>query len=130
MFNLTDILTYLRASTFTPYDISRKSTCAAPKTPSSKYLKLSLIFITWVFIYYISEFWEFRNQDQKGERSPAVLENSMIDITGNVLTDENLPCIGCPLHGEEDDFRLPPPAYELDEVFLAQRTGNAARVFS
>ena len=52
----------------------------------------------------------------------------MIDITGKVLTGEDLPCTGCPLHGEEDDFKLPPPAYELDDVFLAQKIGNAARV--
>ena len=134
MYNLTDILTYLRASTFTTYDFSLKSSCAAPQTPPSKYLKLSLISITFIIVHYISEYLELRNQDQRPERSPAALENCMIDITGKVLTGQDLPCTGCPLHGEEeeeeDDFRLPPPAYELDEVFLAQKTGNAVRVFA
>ena len=47
----------------------------------------------------------------------------MMDITGM-----RLPSRGSPLHGEENDFKLPPPAYELDKVFFAQRAGNAARI--
>ena len=67
----------------------------------------------------------------------------MTDIRGTLL-----PNTGCPFLDEDDDlklpppaydsdedflenddFKLPPPAYDLDEVFLAQRASNAARIF-
>lgn len=127
MFNLTEMVTYLRASTNTTYRFHQESSGVARKDPPSRNLKLSLIFITAMVFHYIAQYWELKRQDQRQDkrqrRRLAALENSKMDIMGTLM-----PSRGSPLHSREDDFRLPPPAYELDEVFLAQRAGNAARI--
>lgn len=143
MFNLTHILTYLRAFTFTTYDSSQEPSDAVPKVTSSNYMKLALVSVTAMVFSRIFDYQELRRQDRRQESRLAALENSMTDIRGTLL-----PNTGCPFLDEDDDlklpppaydsdedflenddFKLPPPAYDLDEVFLAQRASNAARIF-
>ena len=113
MFNLTYLLTYLQASTFTIYDSSREYSDAVSKDPSSKHMMLCLIAVTAIAVFHICDRRELRERDQRQQNRLAALENGMIDIKGRIL-----PNTGRPLLDEDDDFKLPPPAYELHEGFL------------
>lgn len=110
MFDLTGILTYLQASTPTSYDFSQEDLGAVLKDPSSKYMILCLIAVTAIAFFHIHDRRELRKQDQRQQKKLAALENCVMDIAGRLL-----PELGCPLLDEDDDFKLPPPAYELHE---------------
>lgn len=113
MFNLTSILTYLQASNPTTYDFSQEDPGAIIKDSSSKYMILCLISVTAMTFFHIRDRRELRKKDQRQQDRLATLENCMMDITGGLL-----PMAGCPLLDEDDDFKLPPPAYELHEGTL------------
>lgn len=113
MFNLTHIFTCLQASTPITSDFSREHSGVVPKDPSTKYQMLCLITVTAMVFFYIRDCLELRNRGQRRENRLAVLEDGMMDIKGSLL-----PLTGCPLLDEDDDFKLPPPAYELPEEFL------------
>ncbi len=110
MFNISYLLTYLQAST---HDSTREHSHAIPKNPSFRIVMLYLITTTALAIFHIYDYQELRRRDQKQQSRLAAPEDSMIDIIGNVLPDR-----GSPLLNEDDDFKLPPPAYEFHEGFL------------
>ena len=110
VFNLTYVLTYLQASTPTSYDSSREYSGVVPKDPSSKHTMLCLMAVTALALSHICDWRERRKRDQRQQDRLAALENGMMDLTGRLL-----PNPGYPLLDEDDDFKLPPPAYELHE---------------
>ena len=76
-------------------------------------MMLCLIAVTAIAVFHICDRRELRERDQRQQNRLAVLENSMIDIRGRILPNK-----GSPFLDEADDFKLPPPAYELHEGFL------------
>lgn len=110
MFNLTHILTYLRVPTPTTYEVSRDHSVPVRKESPSKYLMLFLIAVTAMVFFHISEYRELKERDQRQQDRLAALEIDIIGIQGKLL-----PKSGCPELDDDDDFKLPPPAYELHE---------------
>ena len=111
MFNLTHILTYLRAPIPATYGFSRDHLVPVRKESPSKYLMLFLIAVTAMVVFHISEYRELRERDQTQQDRLAALEMDVMGIQGRLL-----PKTGCPELDEDDDFKLPPPAYELHEA--------------
>lgn len=131
MFNLTYIQTYLQECIPATRNTSRELS-TVPKDPSAKHLMLCLIFITAVVVFQIIEWRELRAydqrqqirlaaleteitewreliaHDQRQQNRLAALETDIIDIKGRLL-----PKSECQLLDLDDDFKLPPPAYEL-----------------
>ena len=110
MFNLTHILTYLRVPTPATYEVSRDPSVPVRKESPSKYLMLFLIAVTAMVFFHISEYRELKERDQRQQDRLAALEIDVIGIQGKLL-----PKSGCPELDDDDDFKLPPPAYELHE---------------
>lgn len=71
---------------------------------------LCLMAVTALALSHICDWRERRKRDQRQQDRLAALENGMMDLTGRLL-----PNPGYPLLDEDDDFKLPPPAYELHE---------------
>ena len=113
MFNLTRILTYLQESTPTAYNFAQDQSAAVPKDRSRRHTMLALIFVTIAIVFRITERWELRERDQRQQDRLATLEIDMVDIGGGIL-----PKSECPALDEDDDFMLPPPAYELHEAIF------------
>ena len=74
---------------------------------------LCLITAAAMAIFHIHDHQDVRRRDQRQQSRLVALEDSMIDINGNVLPDT-----GSPLLDEDDDFKLPPPACGFHEGFL------------
>ena len=126
MFNLTRILTYLQESTPTAYNFAQDQSAAVPKNRSSRHTMFALIFVTianvfcialifatTAIVFRIIERRELRERDQGQQDRLATLEIDMMDIRGRIL-----PKSECPALDEDDDFMLPPPAYELHEAIF------------
>lgn len=108
MFNLTYILDYLPMFNLSAHGPSPGCSDAVRKDPSSKYIMLCLITITAMVVFHISDYRELRKQERRQDDRLAAVENGMVDIRGRLL-----PNGGYPLLDKDDDFMLPPPAYEL-----------------
>lgn len=109
MSHLTYILNYLQGSTSTTYDISREDSDVVPKDSLTGYILLFLIFITAMVFFHIYDCRELRRRDQR----LSALEYDMMDISGRLFPKTERPSLD-----EDDDFMLPPPAYEFDDGFL------------
>ena len=110
MFNLIGILTYLEASIPSSCKFSQEDLGAVLKDPSSRYMLLCLIAVIAMAFFHTLDLRELQKQHQRQQKRLAALEDCMIDITGGPL-----PEFGCPFLDEDDDFKLPPPAYESHE---------------
>ena len=112
MLNLTHALTYWHRFTNITWDFHREHSDPAPRDPSSRYQMLFLMALTATVIFYILDVVETRDRIQRQDNRLAVLEDGMIDLTGRLL-----PLTGACSLDEDDDFKLPPPAYEVGDGF-------------
>lgn len=126
MFNLKDILTYLRTHTLpTAYDSFADHSAALHQDYSSPYTKLFLVGITALIIFTVSAFWDLGVQVEQRLRNGdlfAALENNLMDLENGVLSVPGpgiegriLPRTDLPSLDEHDNFMLPPPLYGLHE---------------
>ena len=113
MSHLTYILNYLQASTSTTYNSSQDDSDTVPKHPSAGYMMLFVILIIVMLFFHIHGYRELWRRDQRQQNRLSALEDGMMDIRGRLL-----PKTGCPSLDEDDDFELPPPAYEVHDGFL------------
>ena len=107
------MLIRLLASTPTTYAVPQEDTGGVSKDSSNKHVMLCLLIVTAIAVFYIPDSWISGTRDRSRQNSWATLEDDVMGVTGRLL-----PNTGCPLLDEDDDFKLPPPAYELHEGFL------------
>ena len=112
MLNLTHALTYWQRFTNTTWDFAREHSDPAPRDPSSRYQMLFLIALTATVVFYILDLVESKDRNQKQDNRLAVLEDGMMDLTGRIL-----PLTGACSLDDDDDFKLPPPAFEICDDF-------------
>ncbi|KAM0805275.1 hypothetical protein BDR22DRAFT_884815 [Usnea florida] len=112
MLNLTHVLTYWQRFTNTTWDFAGEHSDPAPRDPSSKYQMLFLIALTATVVFYILDLVESKDRNQKQDNRLAVLEDGMMDLTGRIL-----PLTGTCSLDDDDDFKLPPPAFEIYDGF-------------
>ena len=122
MLNLTHALTYWQPFTNITWDFPREHSDPAPRDPSSKYHMLFLIALTATIIFYILDLVESKGRNQMQGDRLAVLEDGMIEMTGRIL-----PLTGPCSLDDDDDFELPPPAYEVCDGFPEDWEGVVQR---
>ena len=123
MFNLEDILTYLRARPLpTIYNFSADHSATLHQDRWSLYIMLFLVGITAMIIFTIAALWELGEELEQRLRNGdlfAAFEDDLMDLGSGVLRPSIegriLPGTHPPALDENDNFMLPPPAYQLDE---------------
>lgn len=111
MSNLTQILTYLRASALIiAYIFLRDRLAAVPTDSGSKYMNFCLVSVAVMVIFTVSEFWELRERHRRQQNRLAASELDMMDIEGRTLPEPDLP------EFYDDGFMLPPL---IDELLIA-----------
>ena len=126
MFNLEDILTYLRAGHLpTTYDFSADHSATPHQDRRSPYTKLFLVGITHMIILTIAAFWDLGEQVEQRLRNGdlfAAFDDALTDLESRFLSVQApgiegriLPRTELPSLDENDNFMLPPPAYRLHE---------------
>ena len=128
MFNLEDILNYLRARPLpTIYDFSADHSATLHRDRWSLFIMLFLVGITTMMIFSIAALWELGEQLEQRLRNGdlfAAFENDLMDLGSGVLSvprpgieGRMLPGTHPPALDENDNFMLPPPAYQLFDDF-------------
>ena len=126
MFNLKDILTYLRAHSLPiPYDFFADHSAALHQDRSSPYTKLFLVGTIAMIIFTVAAFGDLGVQIEQRLRNGdlfAALENNLMDlengflsVPGRRIEGRILPRTDPPTLDENDNFMLPPPFHGLHE---------------
>ena len=126
MFNLEDILTYLRARPLpTTYDFSADHSATLHQDRWSPYTRLFLVGIATMIIFTVAAFWDFGVEAEERLRNGdlfAALEDNLMDlpsrilsVTGPSIEGRILPTTDLPALDANDNFMLPPPAVQLHE---------------
>ena len=119
MLNLTHALTYWQRVTNITWDFPREHSDPIPRDPSSKYHMLFLIALTATIVFYILDLVESKDGNQMQDNRLAVLEDGMM---GRLL-----PLTGACSLDDDDDFKLPPPVYEVCDGFPEDWEGVVQR---
>ena len=123
MSNLEDMLNYLRPDSLpTTYDFSAHHSVALHSDSSSLFTKLFLVGLTAMIIFTVAASWDLGQQVAQRLQSGdlfAALEDIQMDMESQVssvprpgIEGRILPITDLPALDENDNFMLPPPAYE------------------
>ena len=80
MFNLTYILTHLRASVFNSFDFSQDDFSADLQDFSAKYMKLVLFSVTALILFQVAKSRELRERDRRQQARLSAVEHGMTNL--------------------------------------------------